>query len=387
MTYFLRRCWLIISILLLTSVALAGCNFPGFQATPDVFATSAAATVAMRLTQAAGDSPITPPAQPTTPPPPPETTTPTPTETGLPPTPTNTPTITGTVEPCDRASYVSDVTIPDGTDMAPGDDFTKTWRLKNTGSCTWTSGYSLIFDHGDSMGGPASKQLTAGTVAPGQNVDVSVDLTAPNTPGTYKGYWKLRNPSGVVFGIGSSGDVAFFVEIDVVQPTVTIELNHIIAECGSVRSGGSVSSVKNVGDTSGDESAQVFVSFYISGIPGDATITEVVTDFSPHDMLGDPFGDLGCLDLFKQNYGALDAGDYFGGVQSGRLIRWCSSDSLSSAKIDDDMVTALQSKVGSNRFQLRLQFQTALTADVEADMVRLAGPGKHLKLTITYYTP
>ncbi|MCK4962944.1 MAG: hypothetical protein KAS19_10675, partial [Anaerolineales bacterium] len=325
MTYFLRRCWLIISILLLTSVALAGCNFPGFQATPDVFATSAAATVAMRLTQAAGDSQITPSAQPTTPLPPPQPTTATPTETGLPLTPTISPTITVTEEPCDRAAYVKDVTIPDGTDLAPGDNFTKTWRLKNTGTCTWTSGYSLIFDHGDSMGGPASKQLTAGTVAPGQTADVSVDLTAPNTPGTYKGYWKLRNPSGVVFGIGSSGDVAFFVEIDVVQPTVTIELNHIIAECGSVRSGGSVSSVKNVGDTSGDESAQVFVSFDISGIPGDATITEVVTDFSPHDMLGDPFGDLGCLDLFKQNYGALDAGDYFGGVQSGRLIRWCSS--------------------------------------------------------------
>ena len=387
MTCFLRRCSLFISIPLLASIALAGCNFPGFQATPDVFATSAAATVAMRLTLAARETPITPPAQPTTPPPPPQPTTATPTETGLPPTPTISPTITVTEVPCDRASFVKDVTIPDGTNFDPGDNFTKTWRLKNAGSCTWTSGYSLIFDHGDSMGGPASKQLTAGTVAPGQTVDVSVDLTAPNTPGTYKGYWKLRNPSGVVFGVGSSGDVSFYVEIDVVQPTVTIELNHIIAECGSVRSDGSVLSVKNVGDSSGDESAQVFVSFDISGIPGDATITEVVTDFSPHDTLGDPFGDLGCLDLFKDNYGALDAGDYFGGVPSGRLIRWCSSDSLSSAKIDDDMVTALQSKVGTNRFQLRLQFQTDLTADAEADMVRLAGPGKHPKLTITYYTP
>ena len=387
MTCFLRRCLLITSILLLTSVALTGCNFPGFQATPDVFATSAAATVAMRLTLAAGETPIPPPAQPTTPPPQPQPTTVTPTETELPPTPTNTPTITVTEEPCDRASFVKDVTIPDGTNFDPGDDFTKTWRLKNTGSCTWTSGYSLIFDHGDSMDGPASKQLTSGTVAPGQTIDVSVDLTAPNTPGDYKGYWKLRNSSGVVFGVGSAGDVAFWVEIDVLQPTVTIELNHIIAECGSVRSDGSVLSVKNVGDTTGDESAQVFLSFDISGIPGDATITEVVTDFSPHDTLGDPFGDLGCLGLYKDNYGALDAGDYFGAVPSGRLIRWCSSASLSSEKIDDDMVTALQSKVGSNRFQLRLQFPTAVTVDAEADMVRLAGPGKHLKLTITYYTP
>ena len=389
MICFLRRNSSTITLLLLASIALAACNFPGFRVTPtpDVFATSAAATVAMRLTLAALGTQLPPPAQPTTPPPPPQPTTPTPTETGLPLTPTNTPTITVTEIPCDRASFVKDVTIPDGTDFAPGDNFTKTWRLKNTGSCTWTSGYSLIFDHGDSMGGPASKQLTAGTVAPGQTVDVSVDLTAPNASGTYKGYWKLRNPSGVVFGIGSSGDVAFYVEIDVVQPTVTIELNHIIAECGSVRSDGSVLSVKNVGDTTGDLSSQAFVSFDISGIPGNATITKVVTDFSPHDMLGDPFGDLGCLDLFKQDYGALDAGDYFGGVPSGRLIRWCSSGSLASAITDDDMITALQSKVGTNRFQLRLQFQTALTADAEADMVRLAGPGKHLKLTVTYYTP
>ncbi|RLC66117.1 MAG: hypothetical protein DRH97_07000 [Chloroflexi bacterium] len=159
MTYFLRRCSIIISILLLASVALAGCNFPGFQATPDVFATSAAATVAMRLTQAAGDSQITPSAQPTTPLPPPQPTTATPTETGLPLTPTISPTITVTEEPCDRAAYVKDVTIPDGTDLAPGDNFTKTWRLKNTGTCTWTSGYSLVFDHGDSMGGPALSNL------------------------------------------------------------------------------------------------------------------------------------------------------------------------------------------------------------------------------------
>lgn len=389
MTCFLRRNSSIITLLLLASIALAACNFPGFRVTPtpDVFATSAAATVAMRLTLAALGTQLPPPAQPTTPPPPPQPTTPTPTETGLPPTPTNTPTITVTEIPCDRASFVKDVTIPDGTNFAPGENFTKTWRLKNTGSCTWTSGYSLIFDHGDSMGGPASKQLTAGTVATGQTVDVSVDLTAPNASGTYKGYWKLRNPSGVVFGIGSSGDVAFYVEIDVVQPTATIELNHIIAECGSVRSDGSVWSVKNVGDTTGDLSSQAFVSFDISGIPGNATITKVVTDFSPHDMLGDPFGDLGCLDLFKQDYGALDAGDYFGGVPSGRLIRWCSSGHLSSAITDNDMINALQSKVGTNRFQLRLQFQTALTADAEADMVRLAGPGKHLKLTVTYYTP
>ncbi|MDH3944690.1 MAG: NBR1-Ig-like domain-containing protein, partial [Anaerolineae bacterium] len=87
--------------------------------------------------------------------------------------------------------------------------------LRNSGSCTWNSSYSLVFDSGDAMGGPAAVQLTTGTVAPNQTVDVSVDLTAPSDAGTYRGNWKLRNSSGVVFGLGASNG-PFFVEIDVV---------------------------------------------------------------------------------------------------------------------------------------------------------------------------
>jgi hypothetical protein len=154
-----------------------------------------------------------PPAVPTTAAPPTEV----PATATAPPTATVTPTSI----PCDRAAFVSDVTVPDGTDYAPGATLTKTWRLRNNGSCTWTSGYALVFDHGDSMGAPASQQLTTGTVAPGQTIDVSVTLTAPASEGTYRGYFKLRNPSGVVFGIGANADVAFWVEIEVIPPGVT----------------------------------------------------------------------------------------------------------------------------------------------------------------------
>jgi len=132
--------------------------------------------------------------------------------------PTNTSVPTSTTI-CDLAGFVSDVTIPDGTDFNPGVAFTKTWRLKNLGACTWTSGYQLIFDHGDQMGGPSTKQLTSGTVPPGANVDVSVNLVAPNTPGSYQGYWKIRNPQGYIFGL--SGNNPFYVKIDVVPPTPT----------------------------------------------------------------------------------------------------------------------------------------------------------------------
>lgn len=204
-------------LLVLATVGLASCNFPGLEATPDPFPTFAAMTVEARLTEAVGQTPL--PSLP-----PPATVTPeaaSPTAEPATPTVTHTPIPTETQVPCDRAAFISDVTIPDGTILTPGKTFTKTWRLRNTGSCTWTSGYELLFKEGDALGGPASMQLTSGTVAPGQTVDVSVDLTAPNTEGSYKGFWWIRSSSGVVFGVGSSGDVPFYVEIKVAKPTPT----------------------------------------------------------------------------------------------------------------------------------------------------------------------
>lgn len=372
----------LVALLVVLGIGLSGCNFPGTQATPDMFATSAALTVSAQLTQILDTTTEVPP---TTPAPPVIATTPAPPSN----TPTNTviPSMTPTVKACDKATFIKDVSIPDGTELEPGEDFTKTWRLRNDGSCTWTSSYSLVFDSGDSMDGPASQQLTSGTVAPGETADISVDLTAPNNPGTFKGDWKLRNNSGVVFGIGSSGNTAFFVEIEVVPDTTTVLVTQVDGESGSVRSNGEVKGAKDVGDTTVDLSSQAFLSFNISAIPGDATITEVIADFSPHDQLGDPFGDLGCLDLFKYDYLPLDSTDYYTSATSGRLIRWCSTSSLNSPVTDNDMVTALQSKVGSSRIQFRLQFQTDITTDGEADLVRFVLPGDDLELKVTYYAP
>jgi hypothetical protein len=119
------------------------------------------------------------------------------------------------------AQYVTDVTIPDGSQFQPNQDFTKTWRLKNTGVCTWTSGYQVIFDNGDAMSGPATQALS-GTVAPGQTVDLSVNLKAPAAAGSYRGYWKLRNPAGVILPVisGFQGN-SFFVDIKTVPPAPT----------------------------------------------------------------------------------------------------------------------------------------------------------------------
>ncbi|HEC33293.1 MAG TPA: hypothetical protein ENI37_01080 [Chloroflexi bacterium] len=97
-----------------------------------------------------------------------------------------------------NGAYVADVTIPDGTEFPPGASFIKTWRVRNTGTCPWEPGTSLVFISGDPLGGPGS--VSVGPVAPGSTTDVSVNLVAPAAPGTYKGNWQLQAPDGTRFG-------------------------------------------------------------------------------------------------------------------------------------------------------------------------------------------
>jgi hypothetical protein len=115
---------------------------------------------------------------------------------------------------CDAAQFVADVTIPDGTPFNAGDSFDKTWRLKNVGSCAWTTSYNLVFDTGNQMNAPAATSLPKG-VAPGETIDLTVKMTAPTTVGLLRGYWKLKNAAGVLFGIGQAADKSFWVEIRV----------------------------------------------------------------------------------------------------------------------------------------------------------------------------
>jgi len=113
---------------------------------------------------------------------------------------------------CDAAQYVADVTVPDDTVMVPSFAFTKTWRLKNVGTCTWNTGYKVDFDSGNPMSAVFPVNLT-NTVSPGQTIDISVNMVAPATAGSYQGNWKLKNASGAAFGIGSSANQPFWVKI------------------------------------------------------------------------------------------------------------------------------------------------------------------------------
>jgi hypothetical protein len=138
-----------------------------------------------------------------------------PTSTRVPPTPTANPT------PCNWAQFVKDVTVPDGTTFAPGAHFNKTWRLKNIGTCTWTTHYALVFVKGDQMSG--AKTYLTGNVGPGATVDVTVSMIAPANTGSYAGNWMMRDGSGNNFGIGSDQDMAFWAKIKVVQTTVAYD--------------------------------------------------------------------------------------------------------------------------------------------------------------------
>ncbi len=209
--------YLLLTLLITTTMLLGACNLPQGQSDEDADATTVAETAAAVFTHAAETAAATGPTA-TSPAPVPATATAIPTNTLF---PTQAATATKTPIPCNRASFVKDVTIPDNTNIDAGATFTKTWRLKNNGSCTWTSGYVLLFDSGDQMGAPATASITSGSVAPGATVDISVDLTAPATPGTYQGNFKLRSPDNIVFGINADGQGPFWVKIVVPTPSPT----------------------------------------------------------------------------------------------------------------------------------------------------------------------
>jgi uncharacterized protein YkwD len=111
--------------------------------------------------------------------------------------PTSAPTAAAPGESCtDKASFVSDVTVPDYSHFDPRETFTKTWRVKNAGTCTWTPEYKAEYSHGDALatGGTAAIPLTA--TAPGAMVEISVDMAAPGGDGKYETFYQLVNAKG-----------------------------------------------------------------------------------------------------------------------------------------------------------------------------------------------
>ncbi len=208
----LRPIWVLMLLLLAACRSRTEEPTPTATLEPEAVFTAAAQTAEARTTELAALTPTLTIAVPSQTPRP---NTPTPTQ-GV-ATVTNTP---GATVGNDRMEFVADVTVPDGTNFKPGERFTKTWRVKNAGTSTWTTAYTLVFASGASMGGPASAPLPL-DVPPGAIVDLSVDLVAPADQGSYTGNWLLRNAAGTNFGLGPEAKWPIYVQINVLGGATT----------------------------------------------------------------------------------------------------------------------------------------------------------------------
>jgi hypothetical protein len=213
------------------------------QPTPDIQAayTAAAQTVIARLTQEVGGTAvaeltqiaaqpgrITPPvkqqAVPSATQPPP----PTATSTSPPPPPTDTPLPTPTLPSptpppptpvCDLAEMVGDITIPPDSLVLAGSVFSKVWRVRNVGACTWDNNYTLNYTGGDLVGSVTTIFLPR-AVPPGSVVDLSVPIVAPAYEGVFQSTWALRNGQGQYFGVGTNASIPLLVRARTTPPAL-----------------------------------------------------------------------------------------------------------------------------------------------------------------------
>ena len=112
----------------------------------------------------------------------------------------------------DKAAFYGDVTIPDDTGFEQGVSFTKTWRFRNEGDCTWDETYAMVFAGGEFLNGPLSAPLAV-RVAPGEIANLSIDLRTPDRGGVFRSYWQFQNPQGARFGTGAGGQEPFWAQV------------------------------------------------------------------------------------------------------------------------------------------------------------------------------
>jgi hypothetical protein len=149
---------------------------------------------------------------------------PSPTST-IPPTATLTPKPVSTEEPTitskavavvpactNRATLVRHLSFSDGSSILSGYYFGKAWRIQNTGTCTWTTAYALVFSNGEQLNAPAETPLTR-EVPPGDTIDIQISMKAPDIANEYIGTWMLRDPNGTHFGTGEAADQPIVVNI------------------------------------------------------------------------------------------------------------------------------------------------------------------------------
>ncbi len=101
--------------------------------------------------------------------------------------------------PCTNdLSFVQDVTVPDGTSVAPGELVDKEWLVTNAGSCDWSAAYRVKNISGDTMSAPAEQALFPARA--GTQATLRILFHAPADAGNYSTAWQAFAPDGTAFG-------------------------------------------------------------------------------------------------------------------------------------------------------------------------------------------
>lgn len=177
--------------------------------------------------------------------------------------------ISWTPSTCDKSAFIKDVTIPDDTKFYPGTHFTKTWRIKNIGTCSWTKEYRFQYISGNQMG--ADTIYLSKTVAPGEEIDISLEMTAPTTPEDYSNYWRLRNKAGDIFG------TTFYVVIEVTKSASTLTPTGSLTNTATVTTSGTAATFTSTPTVTSPASTAT----YTSTVPPAATATSTPTTEVP----------------------------------------------------------------------------------------------------------
>jgi hypothetical protein len=290
-------------------------------------------------------------------------------------------------QPCDVATFVEDITIPDYTEVKAGESFLKTWRIMNEGSCVWNSNYKIVFDHGDQMNAPAEAALISNEVYPGQTADVSVMLTAPQETGYYETHFLLKNPSGVEFGV-SSLTIYSLVEVvsELTQPIsdtnnvtgTTISIP--VAETKTVFGDNVVSSAFNLGDLTSDKGAIAFARFSTNTIPTGATILKAELRIGNHTVTGSPFSELGCIRVYTGDYFPTDITDYtYDDI--GEILTACNQETLTNPMVFAPDI--MQAALANGELQIKMYFnEKENNLNGMGDLIRIT-PGS-ITLQVTY---
>ena len=195
------------------------------------------------------------------------------TATPLTATPTvGTPIPTNPADCTNSALFVTDVTIPDNTNIVGGTTFTKTWRVGNNGTCVWNPTYTLTYYSDERLGAPASVPL--GLTYPGQTLDISVDLTAPNSTGTHRMNFVIKNPQGLIMKIADDSRLWVIINVTTLSAaTVAVTATPIGPSATSTVAGTATATATGPTPTQGSSSSTTATCAFTTDR---AKLTEVI---------------------------------------------------------------------------------------------------------------